>query len=74
MTGSPVGEGQSRDILSVEGLDAMRRAQGGGCNQFKYDLNNYLAAHGDKAGGHEPSVVDSAIAVLGRPTGTDMEQ
>jgi len=37
------------DPVAVEGLDAMRRAQGGGCNQFKYDLNRYLAALGDKA-------------------------
>jgi Asp-tRNA(Asn)/Glu-tRNA(Gln) amidotransferase A subunit family amidase len=40
------------DPVAVEGLDAMRRAQGGGCNQFKYDLNNYLAALGDKAPMH----------------------
>jgi len=40
------------DPVAVEGLDAMRRAQGGGCNQFKYDLNSYLAALGDKAPMH----------------------
>jgi Asp-tRNA(Asn)/Glu-tRNA(Gln) amidotransferase A subunit family amidase len=40
------------DPVAVEGLDAIRRAQGGGCNQFKYDLNNYLAALGDKAPMH----------------------
>jgi len=37
------------DPVAVEDFDAMRRAQGGGCNQFKYDLNNYLAGLGDKA-------------------------
>jgi len=30
----------------------MRRSQGGGCNQFKYDLNRYLAGLGDKAPMH----------------------
>jgi Asp-tRNA(Asn)/Glu-tRNA(Gln) amidotransferase A subunit family amidase len=40
------------DPVAVDGLDAMRRAQTGGCNQFKYDLNNYLAALGDKAPMH----------------------
>jgi Asp-tRNA(Asn)/Glu-tRNA(Gln) amidotransferase A subunit family amidase len=35
--------------VEVAGLDEMRRAQGGGCNQFKYDLNQYLARLGDKA-------------------------
>jgi amidase len=40
------------DPVEVAGLDAMRRAQGGGCNQFKYDLNQYLAALGDKAPMH----------------------
>jgi amidase len=40
------------DPVVVDGLDAMRRAQAGGCNQFKYDLNNYLAALGDKAPMH----------------------
>ncbi|HXI31096.1 MAG TPA: amidase family protein [Vicinamibacterales bacterium] len=37
------------DPVEVAGLDAMRRAQGSGCNQFKYDLNRYLAGLGDKA-------------------------
>jgi len=37
------------DPVEVAGLDEMRRAQGGGCNQFKYDLNQYLARLGDKA-------------------------
>ena len=40
------------DPMAVEGLDEMRRGQAGGCNQFKYDLNNYLAALGDKAPMH----------------------
>ena len=34
--------------LAIDGLDAMRRGSGG-CNQFKYDLNRYLAGLGDKA-------------------------
>jgi len=37
------------DPVAVDGLDTMRRAQGGGCNQFKHDLNEYLAGLGDKA-------------------------
>jgi Asp-tRNA(Asn)/Glu-tRNA(Gln) amidotransferase A subunit family amidase len=40
------------DPAAVEGLDALRRTQGGGCNQFKYDLNRYLAGLGDKAPMH----------------------
>jgi amidase len=40
------------DPVAVDGLDAMRRGQGGGCNQFKYDLNKYLAALGEKAPMH----------------------
>ena len=36
------------DPVAVEGLDAMRRG-GGGCSQFKYDLNRYLSGLGDKA-------------------------
>jgi amidase len=40
------------DPVEVAGLDAMRRTQGSGCNQFKYDLNRYLAALGDKAPMH----------------------
>jgi amidase len=39
------------DPVEVAGLDALRRAQGG-CNQFKYDLNRYLAALGDTAPMH----------------------
>src|SRR6185503_2292702 len=37
---------------AVEGLDAMRAAQSGSCNQFKYDLNQYLSGLGDKAPMH----------------------
>jgi amidase len=37
------------DPVAVEGFDELRRAQGGGCNQFKYDLNRYLAGLGDRA-------------------------
>jgi len=37
------------DPVAVESLDAMRREQTGGCNQFKHDLDAYLAALGDKA-------------------------
>jgi len=40
------------DPVEVSGLDAMRRGQGGGCNQFKHDLNRYLAGLGDKAPMH----------------------
>jgi Asp-tRNA(Asn)/Glu-tRNA(Gln) amidotransferase A subunit family amidase len=40
------------DPVEVEGLDQMRRAQGGGCNQFKFDLNRYLAGLGEKAPMH----------------------
>ena len=40
------------DPVAVEGLDALRRTQGGGCNQFKFDLNHYLSALGDKAPRH----------------------
>ncbi len=40
------------DPVEVEGLDALRRTQGGGCNQFKHDLNRYLAGLGEKAPMH----------------------
>jgi amidase len=40
------------DPVAVVGLDALRRTQGGGCNQFKYDLNRFLGALGDKAPMH----------------------
>jgi Asp-tRNA(Asn)/Glu-tRNA(Gln) amidotransferase A subunit family amidase len=39
------------DPVEVAALDTMRRGQGG-CNQFKHDLNAYLAALGDKAPMH----------------------
>jgi amidase len=37
------------DPVSVADLDGMRSAQTGTCNQFKYDINRYLAGLGDKA-------------------------
>ena len=37
------------DPATVADFDEMRRAQTGGCNQFKHDLNQYLAALGSKA-------------------------
>jgi amidase len=40
------------DPAAIDGYDAMRRTQGGGCNQFKYDLNRYLAGLGDRAPMH----------------------
>jgi amidase len=40
------------DPADVDGLDALRSAQSGGCNQFKYDLNRYLGGLGDKAPVH----------------------
>jgi amidase len=39
------------DPVEVAGLETMQRTQGS-CNQFKYDLNRYLAALGDKAPMH----------------------
>jgi len=39
------------DPVEVTGLEAMQRAQGS-CNQFKYDLNHYLVALGDRAPMH----------------------
>ena len=56
------------DPAAIEGLDAIRRPRGGGaCMGFKYDLNRFLAAEGDrvavkslaeviKSGGYHPSV------------------
>lgn len=56
------------DPATVEGLDSIRRPRGGGqCMGFKYDINHYLAAQGDKvpvknlteiikSGGFHPSV------------------
>jgi amidase len=40
------------DPVAVAGFDDMRRAQTGGCNQFKHDLNQYLAALGANAQKH----------------------
>ena len=40
------------DPVEVAGLDELRRDQGAGCNQFKYDLNRYLARLGDTAPMH----------------------
>jgi amidase len=40
------------DPAKVPDFDALRRSQGGGCNQFKFDLNNYLKGLGDKAPMH----------------------
>ena len=37
------------DPAEVVDLDALRQTQGPGCNQFKHDLNAYLADLGDKA-------------------------
>jgi Asp-tRNA(Asn)/Glu-tRNA(Gln) amidotransferase A subunit family amidase len=37
------------DPARVEGLEAIRRQQGvGSCMGFKYDINRYLASHGDR--------------------------
>ncbi|MDH5316325.1 MAG: amidase family protein [Gemmatimonadota bacterium] len=36
------------DPVGVDSLDAWRRAVSGGCNQFKHDLNAWLASHGDR--------------------------
>ncbi|MBK5257208.1 MAG: amidase [Vicinamibacteria bacterium] len=37
------------DPATVDGLDQIRRPQGmGPCRGFKYDINEYLAAHGDR--------------------------
>ncbi len=40
------------DPVTIDDLDELRRTQGPGCNQFKYDLNRYLAALGDRAPMH----------------------
>jgi len=39
------------DPAAIENFDALRRGQGS-CNQFKYDLNRYLAGLGDKTPMH----------------------
>jgi len=36
------------DSATVEGLDGLRRGGGGPCMGFKYDLNHFLAARGDR--------------------------
>lgn len=36
------------DPARVENLDEIRRSQSGSCQPFKYDLNRYLAAEGDR--------------------------
>jgi Asp-tRNA(Asn)/Glu-tRNA(Gln) amidotransferase A subunit family amidase len=35
------------DSVPIPGLDSLRRSQRGGCPQFKYDLNRFLAALGE---------------------------
>jgi amidase len=40
------------DPVAVKDLDAMRQAQTGTCNQFKHDVNRYLAGLGAKAPVH----------------------
>jgi len=40
------------DPVEVPGLDALRASQGGGCNQFKHDINEYLAGLGDRTPMH----------------------
>ena len=53
------------DPAGIEDFDAIRRAQSGTCNQFKHDLNNYLAGLRGKAaaidarGDHQVSSVPS---------------
>ncbi len=48
------------DPVEVPNLEAMRRTQGPGCNQFKHDLNAYLAGLGDKAPMHTlAEIIDS---------------
>src|SRR5262249_45558691 len=40
------------DPATIQGYDEMRRGQGGRCNQFKHDLNQYLAGLGERAPQH----------------------
>jgi amidase len=40
------------DPARVENLEEIRRAGGGGCQPFKFDLNRYLAAEGDRVPMH----------------------
>jgi amidase len=37
------------DPVTIATLDSLRRSTTGGCNQFKFDLNDYLAALGTRA-------------------------
>jgi Asp-tRNA(Asn)/Glu-tRNA(Gln) amidotransferase A subunit family amidase len=37
------------DPVEVPDLEAVRATQGAGCNQFKHDINEYLAGLGDRA-------------------------
>ena len=37
------------DPFKIEGLDELLETRRGGCSQFKFDLNAYLAGHGDRA-------------------------
>ncbi|HZP46966.1 MAG TPA: amidase family protein [Vicinamibacterales bacterium] len=37
------------DPAAIDGFDALRRSQGAGCNQFKHDINRYLAGLGERA-------------------------
>ena len=40
------------DPIEIPDLDEIRRASRGGCNQFKFDLNGWLAPFGDRAPVH----------------------
>ena len=37
------------DPFEIDGLDELLEMRRGGCSQFKFDLNAYLAGHGDRA-------------------------
>lgn len=37
------------DPFELSGLDILLESRKGGCHQFKFDLNAYLAGHGDRA-------------------------
>lgn len=41
------------DPVEVPGFDELRRSSRGGCNQFKFDLNAYLAPFGDRVPVHD---------------------
>ncbi len=55
------------DPVAVKDLDAMRQAQTGTCNQFKYDVNRYLAGLGAKAPVH--TLDEMLIGDLNTPAG-----